>query len=41
MEWFDITKFQTDIGFTLIIFFLGMGAATFGRMVELNPKRMA
>lgn len=41
MEWFDITKFQTDIGFTLIIFFLGMGAAAFGRMVELNPKRMA
>ena len=41
MEWFDISKFSTDIGFTLIIFFLGMGAATFGRMVELNPKRMA
>lgn len=41
MEWFDITKFQTDLGFTLIIFFLGMGAATFGRMVELNPKKMA
>ena len=38
---FDITKFQGDIGFMLIIFFLGMGAATFGRMVELNPKRMA
>ncbi len=40
-EWFDISKFSTDIGFTLIIFFLGMGAAAFGRMVELNPKRMA
>lgn len=40
-EWFDISKFATDIGFTLIIFFLGMGAAAFGRMVELNPKRMA
>lgn len=38
---FDITKFQGDIGFMLIIFFLGMGAATFGRFVELNPKRMA
>ena len=38
---FDIAKFQGDIGFMLIIFFLGMGAATFGRMVELNPKRMA
>ena len=25
----------------LIIFFLGMGAAAFGRFVELNPKRMA
>ena len=41
MEAFDITKFQADIGFTLIIFFLGMGAAAFGRFVERNPKRMA
>ena len=41
MELFDITKFQTDIGFTLIIFFLGMYATVFGRQVELNPKRMA
>lgn len=41
MEAFDITKFSADIGFTLIIFFLGMGAAVFGRFVELFPKRMA
>lgn len=41
MEAFDISKFQADIGFTLIIFFLGMGAAAFGRFVEMNPKRMA
>ena len=41
METFDITKFSADIGFTLIIFFLGMGAAVFGRFVEMFPKRMA
>ena len=41
MDTFGIDKFQADIGFTLIIFFLGMGAAAFGRFVELNPKRMA
>lgn len=41
METFDISKFSTDIGFTLIIFFLGMGAAVFGRFVEMFPKRMA
>jgi len=41
MEAFDITKFSADIGFTLIIFFLGMGAAVFGRFVEMFPKRMA
>ena len=41
MECFGISKSQADIGFTLIIFFLGMCAATFGRMVELNPKRMS
>lgn len=41
METFDISKFSADIGFTLIIFFLGMGAAAFGRFVEMNPKRMA
>ena len=41
MQCFDITKFAADIGFTLIIFCLGFGAAIFGRQVELNPKRMA
>lgn len=41
MSAFDITKFQADIGFTLIIFCLGFGAALFGRFVELFPKRMA
>jgi len=41
METFDITKFSADIGFTLIIFFLGMGAAVFGRFVEMFPKRMS
>lgn len=41
MEAFDITKFSADIGFTLIIFFLGTGAAFFGRFVEMFPKRMA
>jgi OFA family oxalate/formate antiporter-like MFS transporter len=38
---FEMSKFSTDIGFTLIIFFLGMCAAIFGRQVELNPKKMA
>lgn len=38
MECFDISKFQADIGFTLIIFCLGMCAALFGRFVERNPK---
>lgn len=38
---FEITKFQTDIGFTLIIFFLGMSAAVFGRFIEMFPKRMS
>ncbi len=41
METFNISKFSADIGFTLIIFFLGMGAAVFGRFVEMFPKRMA
>lgn len=41
MEVFDISKFSADIGFMLIIFFLGMGAAVFGRFVEMFPKRMA
>lgn len=38
---FEISKFAADIGFTLIIFCLGFGAAIFGRQVELNPKKMA
>lgn len=38
---FDIDKFSADLGFTLIIFCLGFGAAIFGRTVELNPKKMA
>lgn len=41
METFDISKFSADIGFTLIIFFLGMGAAVFGRFVEMFPKKMS
>ena len=41
METFDISKFSADIGFTLIIFCLGFGAAIFGRFVEMFPKRMA
>lgn len=41
MQCFDISKFAADIGFTLIIFCLGFGAAIFGRCVELNPKLMA
>ena len=38
MRTFDITRFQTDIGFTLIIFFLGMCAAIFGNTIEKNPR---
>ena len=38
MQAFDITRFQTDIGFTLIIFFLGMCAAIFGNTIEKNPR---
>ncbi len=38
MDVFGITKFQTDIGFTLIIFFLGMFAAIFGSTIEKNPR---
>lgn len=41
MAAFDITKFQADIGFMLIIFCLGFSAALFGRFVEMYPKRMA
>jgi len=38
METFALTRFQTDIGFMLIIFFLGMCAAAFGRVIEKNPR---
>lgn len=38
METFGLTKFQTDIGFMLIIFFLGMCAAAFGQVIEKNPR---
>lgn len=38
---FHIDKFSADLGFTIIIFCLGFGAAIFGRSVELNPKKMA
>ena len=38
METFGLTKAYTDIGFTLIIFFLGMCAAIFGQTIEKNPR---
>lgn len=38
MEAFGLSRFQTDVGFTLIIFFLGMCAAVFGRTIERNPR---
>ena len=38
METFALTRFQTDIGFMLIIFFLGMCAAAFGQVIEKNPR---
>ena len=38
METFALTRFQTDIGFMFIIFFLGMCAAAFGRVIEKNPR---
>ena len=38
METFALTRFQTDIGFMLIIFFLGMCAAAFGHVIERNPR---
>ncbi len=38
METFGISRFATDIGFTLIIFFLGMFAALFGSTIERNPR---
>lgn len=37
-ETFGISVFATNIGFTLIIFFLGVCAAAFGRTIEINPK---
>ena len=40
MEIFNITKFSADIGFTLIIFFLGMTAAFCGKYVAMFPKKM-
>ena len=40
MEIFDISKFSADIGFTAIIFFLGMTAAFCGKYVAMFPKRM-
>lgn len=33
-----LSAFATDIGFTLIIFFLGMCAAAFGSTIEKNPR---
>lgn len=38
MEAFGLSKAYTDIGFTLIIFFLGMCAAIFGQTIEKNPR---
>jgi len=38
MSVFDLSKMQTDFGFTLIIFFLGMCAAIFGSTIEQNPR---
>lgn len=38
MTTFGLTRFQTDIGFMLIIFFLGMCAAAFGSTIEKNPR---
>lgn len=38
MATFGISRFATDIGFTLIIFFLGMFAALFGSTIEKNPR---
>ena len=38
MRVFNISRMATDVGFTLIIFFLGMCAAIFGRTIERNPR---
>lgn len=38
MAVFGLSKMMTDVGFTLIIFFLGMFAALFGSTIEKNPR---
>jgi OFA family oxalate/formate antiporter-like MFS transporter len=38
MRTFDLTKGEVSVGFTLIIFFLGMCAAIFGTVIEKNPR---
>ena len=38
MRVFGMGRMATDVGFTLIIFFLGMCAAIFGRTIEKNPR---
>lgn len=38
MAAFGLTRMATDLGFTLIIFFLGMCAALFGHTIEKNPR---
>lgn len=38
MRTFDLTKAEVSVGFTLIIFFLGMCAAIFGAVIEKNPR---
>lgn len=34
----ELTKAEVSVGFTLIIFFLGMCAALFGSVIEKNPR---
>lgn len=38
MKTFDLSKGAVSVGFTLIIFFLGMCAAIFGSAIEKNPR---
>lgn len=38
MAAFGVSRMATDVGFTLIIFFLGMCSALFGRTIEKNPR---
>lgn len=38
MRVFSISRMQADAGFSLVIFFLGMFAALFGRTIERNPR---